>query len=104
MVPFAIHVPNGRRRGPSSTLQIDAARTSRRARARCCAPLLRCGSAGADAVSLRAIAIGDIGARPGYSDLANFTRSFRKWNGMTALAYRRRGADRARGPHHARQP
>lgn len=55
-------------------------------------------------MSLRAIAIGDIGARPGYSDLANFTRSFLKWNVMTALAYRRRGADRARGPHHARQP
>ncbi len=38
----------------------------------------------------RALTIGDIAARLGYSELPNFTRAFRKWTGMTPLAYRER--------------
>jgi len=38
----------------------------------------------------RALSIGDIAARLGYSELPNFTRAFRKWTGMTPQAYRER--------------
>jgi AraC-like DNA-binding protein len=38
----------------------------------------------------RGLAIGDVAARLGYSEQPNFTRAFRKWTGMTPLAYRER--------------
>lgn len=38
----------------------------------------------------RALSIGDIAAKLGYSELPNFTRAFRKWTGQTPLAYRER--------------
>jgi AraC-like DNA-binding protein len=38
----------------------------------------------------RTLTIGDIAARLGYSELPNFTRAFRKWTGMTPIAYRER--------------
>jgi AraC-like DNA-binding protein len=38
----------------------------------------------------RALSIGDVAARLGYSELPNFTRAFRKWTNMTPLAYRER--------------
>jgi AraC-like DNA-binding protein len=38
----------------------------------------------------RGLAIGDVAAKLGYSELPNFTRAFRKWTGMTPLAYRER--------------
>ena len=36
----------------------------------------------------RALSIGEIASRLGYSELPNFTRAFRKWTGVTPLAYR----------------
>ena len=51
----------------------------------------------------RALDIGDVAARLGYSELPNFTRAFRKWTGMTPLAYRSRAEDRAAAaPHRQR--
>ena len=38
----------------------------------------------------RALSVGDIAAKLGYSELPNFTRAFRKWTGKTPLAYRER--------------
>lgn len=38
----------------------------------------------------RHLAIGDVAARLGYTELPNFTRAFRKWTGMTPQAYRGR--------------
>lgn len=38
----------------------------------------------------RRLSIGEIGARLGYSELPNFTRAFRKWTGMTPVAWRAR--------------
>jgi AraC-like DNA-binding protein len=38
----------------------------------------------------RALSIGDVAARLGYTELPNFTRAFRKWTGMTPQAYRGR--------------
>ena len=38
----------------------------------------------------RALSIGDVAARLGYSELPNFTRAFRKWTGQTPVAYRER--------------
>jgi AraC-like DNA-binding protein len=40
----------------------------------------------------RALSIGEIATRLGYSELPNFTRAFRKWTGQTPLAYRERGS------------
>jgi AraC-like DNA-binding protein len=36
------------------------------------------------------LALDDVAARLGYSDLANFTRAFRRWTGTTPGAYRQR--------------
>lgn len=38
----------------------------------------------------RALSIGEIATKLGYSELPNFTRAFRKWTGMTPNAYRER--------------
>jgi len=38
----------------------------------------------------RALSIGEIAAKLGYSELPNFTRAFRKWTGTTPIAYRER--------------
>jgi AraC-like DNA-binding protein len=38
----------------------------------------------------RRLSIGEIATRLGYTELPNFTRAFRKWTGMTPLAYRER--------------
>ncbi len=38
----------------------------------------------------RALSIGEIAGRLGYTELPNFTRAFRKWTGLTPLAYRSR--------------
>jgi len=38
----------------------------------------------------RALSIGEIATKLGYSELPNFTRAFRKWTGVTPLAYRER--------------
>ena len=38
----------------------------------------------------RALSIGEIAGQLGYTELPNFTRAFRKWTGMTPLAYRGR--------------
>lgn len=38
----------------------------------------------------RDLAIGEIATRLGYSELPSFTRAFRKWTGVTPLAYRER--------------
>jgi AraC-like DNA-binding protein len=38
----------------------------------------------------RGLSIGEIAGRLGYTELPNFTRAFRKWTGMTPLAYRTR--------------
>jgi AraC-like DNA-binding protein len=40
----------------------------------------------------RALTIGDVAARLGYSELPNFTRAFRKWTGKTPVAYRERAS------------
>jgi AraC-like DNA-binding protein len=42
----------------------------------------------------RALSIGDIALRLGYSELPNFTRAFRKWTGQTPQAYRERSSSR----------
>ncbi len=42
----------------------------------------------------RTLSVADIAARLGYSELPNFTRAFRKWTGMTPIAYRDRDRDR----------
>jgi len=38
----------------------------------------------------RALSVGEIAAKLGYSELPNFTRAFRKWTGVTPIAYRER--------------
>ncbi len=38
----------------------------------------------------RALSIGEVAARLGYTELPSFTRAFRKWTGMTPNAYRAR--------------
>ena len=38
----------------------------------------------------RALSIGEIATKLGYSELPNFTRAFRKWTGQTPIAYRER--------------
>jgi AraC-like DNA-binding protein len=38
----------------------------------------------------RTLSIGEVAAKLGYSELPNFTRAFRKWTGVTPLAYRER--------------
>ena len=38
----------------------------------------------------RTLSIGEIATKLGYSELPNFTRAFRKWTGVTPLAYRER--------------
>lgn len=38
----------------------------------------------------RALSIGEVATKLGYSELPNFTRAFRKWTGMTPNAYRAR--------------
>lgn len=38
----------------------------------------------------RRLALGDVADRLGYSDVANFTRAFRRWTGQTPAAYRDR--------------
>jgi AraC-like DNA-binding protein len=38
----------------------------------------------------RDLSIGEIATKLGYSELPNFTRAFRKWTGMTPVAYRDR--------------
>jgi AraC-like DNA-binding protein len=38
----------------------------------------------------RNLSIGEIAAKLGYSELPNFTRAFRKWTGVTPIAYRER--------------
>lgn len=38
----------------------------------------------------RALSISEVAAKLGYSELPNFTRAFRKWTGVTPLAYRDR--------------
>jgi AraC-like DNA-binding protein len=37
----------------------------------------------------RALGLGEIAAAVGYTELANFTRAFRRWTGQTPAAYRR---------------
>jgi AraC-like DNA-binding protein len=39
----------------------------------------------------RGLSIGEVAQKLGYSELPNFTRAFRKWTGVTPLAYRERG-------------
>jgi AraC-like DNA-binding protein len=39
----------------------------------------------------RGLSIGEIAQKLGYSELPNFTRAFRKWTGVTPIAYRERG-------------
>jgi AraC-like DNA-binding protein len=41
-------------------------------------------------VDNRTLSIGEVATRLGYTELPNFTRAFRKWTGMTPLAYRGR--------------
>ena len=38
----------------------------------------------------RGLSIGEIAQKLGYSELPNFTRAFRKWTGVTPIAYRER--------------
>ncbi|MBK9036387.1 MAG: AraC family transcriptional regulator ligand-binding domain-containing protein [Myxococcales bacterium] len=38
----------------------------------------------------RALSIGEVAARVGYTELPNFTRAFKRWTGMTPAAYRTR--------------
>lgn len=39
----------------------------------------------------RSLGLGEIAARLGYTEVANFTRAFRSWTGTTPAAFRRRG-------------
>ncbi len=41
-------------------------------------------------VDNRALSIGEVATRLGYTELPNFTRAFRKWTGVTPIAYRQR--------------
>jgi AraC-like DNA-binding protein len=41
-------------------------------------------------VDNRALSIGEIASKLGYTELPNFTRAFRKWTGVTPIAYRAR--------------
>jgi AraC-like DNA-binding protein len=41
-------------------------------------------------VDNRALSIGEVATKLGYTELPNFTRAFRKWTGATPLAYRLR--------------
>jgi AraC-like DNA-binding protein len=41
-------------------------------------------------VDNRALSIGEVATKLGYTELPNFTRAFRKWTGMTPIAYRGR--------------
>ncbi len=41
-------------------------------------------------VDNRALSIGEVAARLGYTELPNFTRAFKKWTGTTPIAYRER--------------
>ena len=41
-------------------------------------------------VDNRSLAIGEIALKLGYTELPNFTRAFRKWTGVTPIAYRER--------------
>ena len=41
-------------------------------------------------VDNRALSIGEIATRLGYTELPNFTRAFRKWTGVTPIAHRER--------------
>lgn len=41
-------------------------------------------------VDNRALSIGEIALKLGYTELPNFTRAFRKWTGVTPIAYRER--------------
>ncbi|MEP6862625.1 MAG: AraC family transcriptional regulator ligand-binding domain-containing protein [Deltaproteobacteria bacterium] len=43
-------------------------------------------------VDNRSLSIGEIAVKLGYTELPNFTRAFRKWTGMTPIAYRERRA------------
>ena len=38
----------------------------------------------------RELSIGEVAQKLGYSELPNFTRAFKKWTGMTPVAYRDR--------------
>lgn len=40
------------------------------------------------------LSVGEIAARLGYTEIANFTRAFRKWTGMTPYVYRKRRESR----------
>jgi AraC-like DNA-binding protein len=42
----------------------------------------------------RALSIGEVATAIGYTELPNFTRAFRKWTGLTPVAYRERNRDR----------
>jgi AraC-like DNA-binding protein len=39
----------------------------------------------------KALSVSEVASRLGYTELPNFTRAFRKWTGMTPVAYRGRG-------------
>ncbi|MEO8840337.1 MAG: AraC family transcriptional regulator ligand-binding domain-containing protein [Kofleriaceae bacterium] len=41
-------------------------------------------------VDNRSLSIGEVATRLGYTELPNFTRAFRKWTGVTPIAYRDR--------------
>jgi AraC-like DNA-binding protein len=41
------------------------------------------------------LSLEDVAERVGYSDVANFTRAFRRWTGLTPGAYRRAASERA---------
>jgi AraC-like DNA-binding protein len=41
-------------------------------------------------LDMRDLSVGEVAIRLGYTEIANFTRAFRKWTGMTPYAYRTR--------------
>lgn len=45
-------------------------------------------------VDNRTLSIGEVATRLGYTELPNFTRAFRKWTGVTPMAYRSSRGDR----------